>query len=99
MLGAHLSTQPTAYLMSILGGKVHCVPVYVLSEAMENPFLLDREGVVATEHPNRPALKNLQSPVRMIDLIPTQPGPQLGTDTDDILQELGYDDSAIQDFR
>lgn len=99
MLDTHLSTQPTAHWMAILGGNVPCAPVYDLADALENPFLLDRAGVVTTAHPNRPDLKNVQSPVRMTDPIPNQPGPCLGADTDDILRELGYDDAAIQNFR
>jgi succinate--hydroxymethylglutarate CoA-transferase len=99
MLDAHLSTQPTAHWMSILGGNVPCAPVYGLADALQNPFLLDRAGVVTTAHPNRADLKNIQSPVRMTDPIPNQPGPCLGADTDDILRELGYDDAAIQNFR
>lgn len=99
MLDAHLSTQSTAHWMAVLGGNVPCAPVYGIADALENPFLLDRAGVVTTAHPNRPDLKNLQSPVRMTDPIPNQPGPRLGADTDDILRELGYDDAAIQNLR
>ena len=99
LLDAHLSTQSTAHWMSILGGNVPCAPVYGLADALENPFLLDRAGVVSTAHSNRADLKNMQSPVRMTDPIPNQPGPCLGADTDDILRELGYDDAAIQKFR
>ena len=99
MLDAHLSTQSTAHWVGILGGNVPCAPVYGIADALENPFLLDREAVVTTTHPNRPDLKNLQSPVRMADPIPNQPGPCLGADTNDILLELGYDDIAIQNLR
>ena len=99
MLDAHLSTQSTGHWMAVLGGNVPCAPVYSLADAMENPFLLDRAGVVTTAHPNRPDLKNLQSPVRMTDPIPNQPGPILGADTENILRELGYDDAAIQNLR
>ena len=99
MLDAHLSTQSTAHWMAALGGNVPCAPVYGIADALENPFLLDRAGVVTTAHSNRPDLKNLQSPVRMTDPIPNQPGPRLGADTDDILRELGYDDAAIQNLR
>jgi len=98
MLDAHLSTQSTAHWVGILGGNVPCAPVYGIADALENPFLLDREAVVTTTHPNRPDLKNLQSPVRMADPIPNQPGPCLGADTNDILLELGYDDTAIQNL-
>jgi len=99
LLDAHLSTQSTAHWMAVLGGNVPCAPVYGIADAMENPFLLDRAGVVTTAHPRRPELKNLRSPVRMADPIPNQPGPCLGADTDDILRELGYDDAAIQSLR
>jgi len=97
-LDAHLSTKTTAYWVSVLGGIVPCAPVYGIADALENPFLLDRDGVVTTVHPNRPDLKNLQSPVRMTDPTPNQPAPGLGADTDDILQELGYDEVAIQNL-
>jgi succinate---hydroxymethylglutarate CoA-transferase len=99
MLDAHLSTQSTAHWMAALGGNVPCAPVYGIADALENPFLIERAGVVTTAHPNQPDLKNLQSPVRMTDPIPNQPGPRLGADTDDILRELGYDDAAIQNLR
>ena len=99
MLDAHLSMESTAHWMAVLGGNVPCAPVYSLADAMKNPFLLDRAGVVTTAHPNRPDLKNLQSPVRMTDPIPNQPGPILGADTENILRELGYDDAAIQNLR
>ena len=99
MLDTHLSMQPTAHWMAVLGGNVPVAPVYGIADALENPFLLDRAGVVTTVHPNRSDLKNMQSPVRMTDPIPNQPGPCLGADTDDILRELGYDDAAIQNFR
>lgn len=75
--------------MAALGGNVPCAPVYGIADALENPFLLDRAGVVTTAHSNRTDLKNLQSPVRMTDPIPNQPGPCLGADTYDILREPG----------
>ena len=99
MLDAHLSSQSTAHWMEILGGEVPVAPVYGIGEALENPFLLNRQGLVTTEHPKRPDLRNLQSPVRMSDPIPNQPGPALGADTDDILRELGYDDATIEHLR
>lgn len=95
-LDAHLSTNTTAHWMSVLGGYIPCAPVLAIAEAMENPFLLERDGIVTTRHPARPDLRNLRSPVRMTDAAPNKPAPTLGADTNDILQELGYDDAAIK---
>jgi crotonobetainyl-CoA:carnitine CoA-transferase CaiB-like acyl-CoA transferase len=99
MLDAFLTKQKTAHWMDALGGNVPCAPVYGIAKALQNPFLLNRDGIVTTEHPNRPDLRNLQSPVRMTDPIPNQPGPTLGADTKDILRELGYDAATIENLR
>jgi succinate---hydroxymethylglutarate CoA-transferase len=96
---AHLITNTTAHWMDALGGHVPSAPVYGLADALENPFLRDRGGVVTTEHPNRPDLEVLQSPVRMNDAIPNRPGPGLGADNEDILRELGYSEESISSLR
>lgn len=98
-LEAHLASHPTAHWIDALGGHVPCAPVYSLADALENPFLRERGGVVTTPHPDRPDMKVVQSPVRMAEPVPNRPGPGLGADTDDILRALGYDDSAIGRLR
>ena len=56
-------------------------------------------GVQVLDHPDRPGLKLLASPIRMGAPVPTRPAPKLGQDTDALLEELGYDAAAIEALR
>ena len=85
--------------MDLLGGEVPCAAVHDLRQALENPFLAERGGVQRLDHPDRPDLKLLESPIRTGAVVPNRPAPKLGQDTEALLEELGYDPAAIDDLR
>ncbi|MGH8708953.1 MAG: CoA transferase, partial [Burkholderiales bacterium] len=74
----------------ILGGAVPCAPVHDVKEALDNPFVAEREGVQAIDHPDRPGFKLVASPFRLDEPLPANPAPKLGEHTDVLLAELGY---------
>jgi crotonobetainyl-CoA:carnitine CoA-transferase CaiB-like acyl-CoA transferase len=82
-----------------MGGAVPCAPVYDLQQALDNPFHHEREGVQRLEHPDHDGLKVVASPIRMGAKVPARAAPKLGQDTQAILEELGYDQAAIDDLR
>jgi crotonobetainyl-CoA:carnitine CoA-transferase CaiB-like acyl-CoA transferase len=94
-----LAARTTAEWLDVLGGAVPCAPVNDLRQALENPFLAERDGVQTLEHPERPDLKLLASPIRTGAAVPNRPAPKLGEHTDALLEELGYDPVAIEDLR
>ena len=94
-----LSARTTAEWLEVLGGAVPCAPVYDVREALENPFLAEREGVQVLDHPDRPGFKLLASPIRMGAEVPARPAPKLGQDTDALLEELGYRPAEIEALR
>jgi succinate--hydroxymethylglutarate CoA-transferase len=98
-LDAALSTRTTAEWLEALGGEVPCAPVHDLRQALENSFLAERAGVQSLDHPDRPDLKLLASPIRTGAVVPNRPAPKLGQDTDALLEELGYEPAAIEDLR
>jgi crotonobetainyl-CoA:carnitine CoA-transferase CaiB-like acyl-CoA transferase len=99
VLDAALSTRTTAEWLEALGGEVPCAPVHDLRQALESPFLAERDGVQSLDHPDRPDLKLLASPIRTGAAVPSRPAPKLGQDTDALLEELGYEPAAIEDLR
>ena len=68
-------------------------------QALENPFHLEREGIQRLEHPDHDGLRVVASPIRMGAKVPARAAPKLGQDTQAILEELGYDQAAIDDLR
>jgi crotonobetainyl-CoA:carnitine CoA-transferase CaiB-like acyl-CoA transferase len=99
VLDAALSAKSTVEWLEVLGGEVPCAPVNDLRQALESPFLAERGGVQRLDHPDRPDLKLLASPIRAGAEMPNRPAPKLGQDTDALLEELGYDRAAIDDLR
>ena len=72
------SGRTTAEWLEALGGAVPCAPVYDVRQALENPFLAERDGVQVVDHPDRPGLKLLASPIRMGAPVPNRPRPSSG---------------------
>ncbi|MGH6898591.1 MAG: CaiB/BaiF CoA transferase family protein [Geminicoccaceae bacterium] len=99
VLDAALSAKTTAEWLEVLRGEVPCAPVNDLRRALESPFLAERAGVQSIDHPDKPDLKLLASPIRTAADVPSRPAPKLGQDTDALLEELGYDPAEIEDLR
>ena len=99
MLDKILIKNSTAHWLEAFSGQVPAGPVNDLATALDNPYFRDRGGVQSVNHPNRPDLKLLNNPIRLGEPIPDRPGPKLGIDTNDILQELGYSSTEIAELR
>lgn len=100
VLEAIFTAQPTAHWIGLLKGKVPVAAVNSLEQAMDNPFLEEIGMIDYVDHPDRPGIKVLTSPIKMDgERLPTEAGPLLGADSDAILAAIGYDADAIDDLR
>jgi crotonobetainyl-CoA:carnitine CoA-transferase CaiB-like acyl-CoA transferase len=100
-LDAVLMTATTEEWMSRLRGKVPIAPVYDVRQALDNPFVVEQQLVLDFEHAERGNIRGVASPVRVDggDAHPRRAAPQLGEDTDALLEELGYGPRAIEALR
>jgi crotonobetainyl-CoA:carnitine CoA-transferase CaiB-like acyl-CoA transferase len=96
-LDAVLMTATTAEWLARLGGKVPAAPVYDVRQALDNPFVAERQLVLDFEHPEHGKIRGIASPIRVgnCDDRPRRAAPRLGADTDAVLEELGYGRGAV----
>ena len=75
-------------------------PVLSLDQALDNPYLRTTGMVDTVAHPDRAALRVLANPIRLDgQRLPNRAGPLLGSDTDAVLSEAGYEQSEIARLR
>jgi crotonobetainyl-CoA:carnitine CoA-transferase CaiB-like acyl-CoA transferase len=100
ILDAIFVEQPMAHWQQLLEGGVPVSPVYALDQALDNPWL-ETIGMRDTiSHPDLAEMKILSSPIKIDgERLPNRAGPLLGEDSDQILNEIGYDASAIAQLR
>jgi crotonobetainyl-CoA:carnitine CoA-transferase CaiB-like acyl-CoA transferase len=100
-LDAVLTTATTKEWMARLGGKVPVAPVHDVRQALDNPFVAERQLVLDFEHPAHGKIRGVASPVRLDDgeARPGRAAPRLGEDTDALLEELGYAPNAVGALR
>jgi crotonobetainyl-CoA:carnitine CoA-transferase CaiB-like acyl-CoA transferase len=93
-------TRSSAEWVALLAGKVPVAPVLSLAEALDNPYLRDRGGVLTLDHPARPDLKVVASAIRSDGArLSGRPGPGYGADTGAVLAEAGYTEDEIAQLR
>jgi formyl-CoA transferase len=98
-----VETQPRDYWMARLEAEdVPFAPVNTLTEVFDDPQIKHLDPFFTTTHPTEGEMTLLRRPVRFDgsrDDQPTEPPPTLGEHTTEVLAELGYDDSAIEQLR
>lgn len=99
-LDACFSRHSTAHWLEQLTGHLPAAPVYSLDQALDNPFLAETGMVDSIEHPDRPELRVLASPIRLDGRrLANHRAPGLGEHTDAALMEAEFDDAAIAELR
>lgn len=100
MLDEVLSAKTTAQWLERFGGRVPAAPVNDLRQALDNPFLREREAIQDLEHPAAGAFRMLATPIRVEGSeTRARPAPELGADTTDVLVDLGYGPDDIERLR
>src|SRR5512137_114798 len=87
--------------MDILNGHdIPCGPILSMKEIAEEPSLRKTGTVVEVDHPKRGKYLSVGNPIKMSDS-PTEVkrSPLLGEHTEEVLAELGYGKSAIEELR
>ncbi|MGX7706650.1 CaiB/BaiF CoA transferase family protein [Methylobacterium sp. Gmos1] len=99
-IDAALSVRTTAEWMTLLGGAVPVAPVHDVREALENGFVHEQERVLDFAHPRHGAIRGIASPVRVAGAAhPVKAAPDLGQDTDAVLEQAGFSGEAIRALR
>lgn len=100
LLDAVFARARTADWMARLAGQVPAAPVLTLPEALDNPYFARTGGIQSIDHPDRPGLRVLSSPIRLDGKrARATPAPKRGADTDAILRNAGFLDDDIAALR
>jgi crotonobetainyl-CoA:carnitine CoA-transferase CaiB-like acyl-CoA transferase len=100
LLDDALMQAPTAAWIDKLSGKVPVSPVFDVAQALENPFVHERDGVVAYDYEDGRQARMVANPIRVggVDL-PHRAAPHMGQDNVALLKEAGFDEAAIAKLR
>ncbi|MGE0601828.1 MAG: CaiB/BaiF CoA transferase family protein [Dehalococcoidia bacterium] len=95
------SKTSNEWLRLLRAGKVPCGPLNFPPDVFTDEQLLENEYIVEIEHPLFGPYRTF-GPVVKMDGTPTRvtaPPPQLDEHTDEVLSQLGFDETAIQELR
>lgn len=102
MLDEALSEKTTEEWLAKFAGSVPASPIYGIDEAMNNPFVAERNGIQHFPNPADPekVFKMAAHPIRSAGDDPlNKPAPRLGADTDRILKEIGYTSNQVKELK
>ena len=97
LLDDALMAQPTAVWIERLAGKVPVSPVFDVAQALENPFVHERAGVLDYAYPDGRQARMVANPIRVQGVpLPQQAAPRMGEHTEALLREAGFDAAQIE---
>ena len=94
--------KPRAEWLEILAAHdIPSAPVKTIQEFMDDPGVTHQDMVHEYEHPDVGRLRLMGQPLAFAGTPTRDPGPPptLGQHTDEVLREIGYDASAVNDLR
>jgi crotonobetainyl-CoA:carnitine CoA-transferase CaiB-like acyl-CoA transferase len=98
-LEARLATRTTNQWLELMATRdIWCAPVKDFEAIFSDPQVEAAQIVTKVEHPNIGPLKLIRTPITLSDTPPSirRPSPRVGEHNEEILRELGYDDSKIE---
>ena len=100
MLDVQLMQKTTEEWMEIFAGKVPAAPVYDIAQALDNPWVAEREALADYAYPDGRKARMVVSPLRFADVdLPQRAAPAMGVDTVAELRRAGYTDGQIEGLR
>jgi len=100
VLDAIFAQQPTSHWMELLQGYMPAASVNSLPQAMDNPFIRETGMLQEADHPNKPGMRVLTSPIKVNgERLPVAAAPDLGADSDTLLSGIGYSAEEIEQLR
>ena len=96
LLDAALMKQPTEVWIQRLAGKVPVSPVYDIAQALENPYVHERDSVLGYSYPNGSSARMIANPIRVPGVrLPQRAAPRMGEHNEALLREAGLDAAQI----
>ena len=98
-LEARLATRTTNQWLELMATRdIWCAPVKDFEAIFSDPQVEASQIVTTVEHPKIGPLKLIRTPITLSDTPSSirRPSPRVGEHNEEILRELGYDDSKIE---
>ena len=100
ILDKELMKKNTSDWLTEFGGIVPAAPILDLKESLENPFLKDRQNIQHLKTKRGENISLLKTPVHISDSqFEDKTAPELGADTQDVLEEVGFSSEEIGIFK
>lgn len=100
MLEAEFLKETTSNWMKKFEGIVPAAPVYDVAQALDNPFVHSRQGVINAISPDGLSVAGVAAPIRCPgESVPANAAPALGEHTQVLLKQAGLSDQQIAFLR